>query len=87
MIKFKTQYRLILLQPWKNEAVFAAGLPTDAVEFWVGILNYKNSLNIAPYEDLAKYVLKHNNFQQRFRRVNLFSCHKCEVRFEKQIHQ
>ena len=41
---------------WR-ESVFANGIPSDAVKFWVGILEYRNLLGNGPFWELANYAL------------------------------
>lgn len=52
------QYRSILHVDWNAEtAVFDKGIPTDAVGFWSGVLEYRNLLGNSPFADLATYAL------------------------------
>ncbi len=53
----QTQYRRIGLHPWREEEVFAAGLPREAEEFWSKVLDYQRSDNVKPYRELAQYAL------------------------------
>ena len=41
---------------WSEESVFANGIPSDAVNFWVGILEYRNLLGNSPLRELANYA-------------------------------
>ena len=51
------QYRSILYVNWSENGVFKDGIPTEAVSFWSGVLEYQNLLGNNPYHDLATYAL------------------------------
>ena len=51
------QYRRILYVNWNENGVFKDGIPSEAVSFWSGVLNYQNLLGNNPYHDLATYAL------------------------------
>ena len=51
------QYRSILSVDWKETNVFKDGIPTEAVSFWSGVLEYQNLLGNSTYHDLATYAL------------------------------
>ena len=51
------QYRGILYVDWKETNVFKDGIPTEAVSFWSGVLEYQNLLGNSTYHDLATYAL------------------------------
>ena len=51
------QYRKILLQPWSEEDVFQEKVPEGAVDFWVGVYDFKDCTGIYAYRQLAAYAL------------------------------
>lgn len=51
------QYRSILHVNWNENGVFKDGIPTEAVSFWSGVLEYQNLLGNNTYHDLATYAL------------------------------
>lgn len=51
------QYRKILHLSWAEESVFNGKIPKDAVSFWSGVLQYKNSAGNRPFEELGEYVM------------------------------
>ena len=50
-------YRSILYVDWQESGVFKDGIPTDAVSFWSGVLDYRNLVGNSTYGDLAAYAL------------------------------
>ena len=55
--KIEEQYRKIIFRDWKEEASFNGTVPDDAVQFWCGISQFRNTHNQNPFQDLAKYAL------------------------------
>ena len=51
------QYRNILYINWQDSPVFPDGIPSDAVGFWSGVLQYKNLTGNTTYYHLATYAL------------------------------
>ena len=51
------QYRSILYVDWQESGVFKDGIPTDAVSFWSGVLDYRNLVGNSTYGDLTAYGL------------------------------
>ena len=51
------QYRKIIHVPWQEESTFEGNIPRDPVQFWSGVLKFKNSVGKAPFRDLAIYAL------------------------------
>ena len=51
------QYRYILYVDWQESGVFKDGIPTEAVSFWSGVLDYRNLVGNSTYGDLAAYAL------------------------------
>lgn len=55
--ELENQYRRILLHPWVEEEIFAAGIPKDTETFWSKIFSFEGGEGIFPYRPLAKYAL------------------------------
>ena len=55
--KIEEQYRKILFRDWKEEAPFNGTVLDEAVQFWCGISQFRNTLNQNPFQDVAKYAL------------------------------
>lgn len=51
------QYRKILHLSWAEESVFNGEIPKDALSFWSGVLQYKNSAGNQPFKELGEYVM------------------------------
>lgn len=42
--RMEQQYRNIIVVDWREESVFSGKIPTDSVQFWVGIGSYQNGM-------------------------------------------
>ena len=51
------QYRKIIHVDWASEDVFSGEIPSDAVQFWAGIMKHKISNGEQPFRQLAVYAL------------------------------
>ena len=55
--KWQGGVQKIIFINWQEEEVFQNGIPLDMAGFWIGVMEYKDSLGHHHFRDLATYAI------------------------------